>query len=106
MARLMVIVGCAFGLRGKKCITIQKTVLGVMKKYNLLSVIRRKKYRNYGERLHRYPKLLNRDFKADRPNQKWVTDISSVKTIQGTLYLSVIRDLFDNSIVSYKTATV
>ena len=76
-----------------------------MQKYNLLSVIRRKKYRNYGEHLHRYPNLLNRDFNAERPNQKWVTDISYIKTKQGTLYLSVIRDLFDNSIVAYKTGT-
>ena len=76
-----------------------------MQKYNLLSVIRRKKYRNYGEYLHRYPNLLNRDFHADRPNQKWVTDISYIKTGQGTLYLSVIRDLYDNSIVAYKTGT-
>ena len=82
-----------------------KTVLRVMQKYNLLSVIRRKKYRNYGEYLHRYPNLLNRDFHADRPNQKWVTDISYIKTGQGTLYLSVIRDLYDNSIVAYKTGT-
>ena len=76
-----------------------------MQKYNLLSVVRRKKYRNYGEHLHRYPNLLNRDFKAEKPNQKWVTDISYIKTGQGTLYLSVIRDLFDNSIVAYKTGT-
>jgi transposase InsO family protein len=48
---------------------------------------------------------LNRDFKTDRPNQKWVTDISYIKTGQGTLYLSVIRDLYDNSIVAYKTGT-
>ena len=48
---------------------------------------------------------MNRDFKADRPNQKWVTDISYIKTQQGTLYLSVIRDLYDNSIVAYKTGT-
>lgn len=82
-----------------------KTILRVMQKYNLLSVVRRKKYRNYGEYLHRYPNLLNRDFKAARPNQKWVTDISYIKTAQGTLYLSVIRDLYDNSIVSYKTGT-
>ena len=82
-----------------------KTILRVMQKYNLLSVVRRKKYRNYGECLHRYPNLLNRDFNADRPNQKWVTDISYIKTNQGTLYLSVIRDLFDNSIVAYKTGT-
>ena len=39
-----------------------KTVLRVMQKYGLLSVIRRKKYRNYGEYLHKYPNLLNRDF--------------------------------------------
>ena len=82
-----------------------KTILRVMQKYNLLSEIRRKKYRNYGDYLHRYPNLLNRDFKADRPNQKWVTDISYIKTQQGTLYLSVIRDLYDNSIVAYKTGT-
>ncbi len=82
-----------------------KTILRVMQKYNLLSEVRRKKYRNYGDYLHRYPNLLNRDFKADRPNQKWVTDISYIKTEQGTLYLSVIRDLFDNSIVAYKTGT-
>ena len=82
-----------------------KTILRVMQKYNLLSVVRRKKYRNYGEYLHRYPNLLNRDFKTERPNQKWVTDISYIKTGQGTLYLSVIRDLFDNSIVAYKTGT-
>ncbi len=82
-----------------------KTILRVMRKYNLLSVVRRKKYRNYGEYLHRYPNLLNRDFNAERPNQKWVTDISYIKTNQGTLYLSVIRDLYDNSIVAYKTGT-
>ena len=59
----------------------------------------------YGEALHRYPNLLNRNFTADRPNQKWVTDISYVRTGQGFLYLSVIRDLYDNSIVAYKTGT-
>lgn len=82
-----------------------KTILRVMQKYNLLSVVRRKKYRNYGKYLHRYPNLLSRNFKADRPNQKWVTDISYIKTGQGTLYLSVIRDLYNNSIVAYKTGT-
>ena len=82
-----------------------KTILRIMQKYNLLSEVRRKKYRNYGDYLHRYDNLLNREFNADRPNQKWVTDISYIKTQQGTLYLSVIRDLYDNSIVAYKTGT-
>ena len=82
-----------------------KTVLRVMQKYGLLSVIRRKKYRNYGEHLHKYPNLLNRDFSTQKPNQKWVTDISYIHTKQGVLYLSIIRDLYDNSIVAYKTGT-
>ncbi|MEE1281156.1 MAG: IS3 family transposase [Acutalibacteraceae bacterium] len=81
-----------------------KTILKVMNKYNLLSVVRRKKYRYYSNCMHRYPNLLNRDFHADRPNQKWVTDISYIHTGQGVLYLSVIRVLFDNSIVAYKTS--
>ena len=82
-----------------------KTVLRVMNKYNLLSVVRRKKYRNYSNCIHRYPNLLNRKFNADKPNQKWVTDISYIHTNQGVLYLSVIRDLYDNSIVAHKTST-
>lgn len=82
-----------------------KTVLRVMQKYNLLSVVRRKKYRYYSTICHRYENLLNRDFHADRPNQKWVTDITYIHIKQGVLYLSIIRDLFDNSIVAHKTAT-
>ena len=58
-----------------------------------------------GQQLHRYENLLNREFQADRPNHKWVTDISYIHTGQGILYLSVIRDLFDSSIVAYKTGT-
>ena len=82
-----------------------KTVLRVMNKYNLLSVIRRKRYVKYAGALHRYPNLLNRNFVAEKPNQKWVTDISYIRTGQGFLFLSVIRDLYDNSIVAYKTGS-
>lgn len=83
-----------------------KTVLRVMKKYNLLSEIRRRrKWTQMGQQVHKYENLLNRDFHADRPNCKWVTDISYIHTKQGVLYLSMIRDLYDNSIVAYKTGT-
>ena len=82
-----------------------KTVLRVMQKYNLLSEVRRKKYHNYTNGIYKYPNLLAQDFYADRPNQKRVTDISYIRTGQGFLYLSVIRDLYDNSIVAYKTGT-
>ena len=82
------------------------TILRIMRKYGLLSEVRRrKKYRVMGQQLHRYENLLNRDFTAQRPNQKWGTDISYIHTAQGVLYLSIIRDLFDNSIVAYKTRT-
>ena len=83
-----------------------KTVLRVMKKYNLLSEIRRRrKWQQLGQQVHKYKNLLNRDFHADKPNSKWVTDISCIHTKQGVLYLSMIRDLYDNSIVAYKTGT-
>lgn len=83
-----------------------KTILRIMNKYGLLSEIRRrKKYRQMGQQLHKYENLLNRNFVADRPNAKWVTDISYIQTTQGVLYLSIIRDLFDNSIIAYKTGT-
>ena len=83
-----------------------KTVLRIMKKYGLLSEIRRRrKWVNLGQQLHKYENLLKRQFRADRPNIKWVTDISYIHTKEGVLYLSMIRDLYDNSIVAYKTAT-
>lgn len=56
----------------------QKRVLRVMRKYGLLAEIR-------------------------RPNEKWVSDISYIHTKQGILYLAVIKDLFDHSIVVYET---
>ena len=62
------------------------------------------KLQQMGQQLHKYQNLLNRDFHAEAPNRKWVTDISYIQTKQGTLYLSMIRDLYDNSIVAYKTA--
>lgn len=81
-----------------------KTVLRIMKKYELLSEIRRRrKWQQMGQQVHKYKNLLNREFRADRPNSKWVTDISYIHTKQGVLYLSMIRDLYDNSIVAYKT---
>ena len=83
-----------------------KTVLRVMKKYGLLSEIRRhRKWINLGQQVHKYENLLKRQFRADRPNAKWVTDISYIHTKEGVLYLSMIRDLYDNSIVAYKTAS-
>ena len=69
-----------------------------MKKYEVLAEIRRpRKWRQMGQQVHKYENLLNREFYADKPNTKWVTDISYIQTGQGVLYLSMIRDLYDNS---------
>ena len=53
---------------------------------------------------NQYENLLNRRFHADRPNSKWATDIFYIHTKQGVLYLSMIRDLYDKSIVTCETA--
>lgn len=80
-----------------------KALLRIMGKYQLLlEVRRRRKYQQYSQGLHRYDNLLNREFKADWPNQKWVTDISYIHTNQGVLYLSMIKDLYDGFIVHYE----
>jgi len=80
-----------------------KAILRVMQKYGLLSEIRRRKPYQKGTKWYRsYENLLNQDFEASKPNQKWVTDISYIHTQQGVAYLSVIQDLYDNSIVSWE----
>ncbi|WP_094777190.1 IS3 family transposase [Domibacillus aminovorans] len=45
---------------------------------------------------------LNREFHATRPNEKWVTDVTYLPFNQKRLYLSVIYDLYNNEVVSYK----
>lgn len=83
-----------------------KTIFRVMRKYDLLSKVRRRrKWKQLGQQMHRYKNLLNRQFHADRPNSKWVTDNSYIQTKEGVLYLSMIRDLYDNSIIAYKTSS-
>jgi putative transposase len=82
-----------------------KTVLRLMQKLGLRSVARKRKVFRKLEALDyelRYPNRLNRDFTATAPNQKWVTDITYIRTQQGWAYLSVIKDLFDGFIVAHQ----
>jgi len=81
-----------------------KTVLRLMHKLNIRSVARKPKLHKKLEELgtyHKYPNLLNRDFTAAQPNQKWVTDVTYILTQQGWAYLSTIKDLYDGFIVGY-----
>ena len=64
--------------------------------------VRMKKYRSYkGEVGKIAPNLLNRDFHAEKPNQKWVTDVTEFSLFGEKLYLSPILDLCSSDLVSY-----
>jgi putative transposase len=91
--------------REKGLIVNHKKVWRITSRNNMLSVIRRKKLFNYKPNGNlRYENVMNREFHADNPNEKWVTDISYIIVPEGTLYLSAIRDLCGNFIVAHKTA--
>src|SRR5690606_34252534 len=82
-----------------------KAVQRVMQTLGLKSLVRPKKYRSYrGERGRVAPNLLTRQFQADRPNQKWVTDVTEFKVGADKLYLSPVMDLYNGEIVAYETS--
>lgn len=70
---------------------------------NLKAVIRKKrKYSSYKGTIGKIAdNILNRDFKANKPNQKWVTDVTEFKVNEEKIYLSPIVDLYNGEIVSY-----
>ena len=79
-----------------------KTVQRLMKELDLVYRVRMKKYRSYkGEVGKVAPNLLNRDFRADKPNQKWVTDVTEFSLFGEKLYLSPILNLYSSDPVSY-----
>ena len=79
-----------------------KTVQRLMKQLGLACCIRIKKYRSYkGEVGKIAPNLLNRNFYAEKPNQKWVTDVTEFSLFGQKLYLSPILDLHNGYLVSY-----
>lgn len=80
-----------------------KRIRRLMRRMGLQSVIRRKR-KNYIPSTPQVTaeNILNRDFYAEKPNQKWLTDVTEFKYgVSGKAYLSAILDLGDNSIVSY-----
>lgn len=89
-----------------KGVTINhKAGLRLMNKLNIQSVARKRRpYRKMSQlnSYHRYDNLLDRKFTVDSPNQKWVTDITYIRTSQGWAYLSTIKDLYDGFIVAHK----
>jgi transposase InsO family protein len=83
-----------------------KTVQRLMKELGLSCKVRMKKYKSYkGEVGKIAPNLLDRNFKADKPNEKWVTDITEFSLFGQKLYLSPIMDLYNGEIVSYNISS-
>ncbi|NYT79824.1 IS3 family transposase [Alcaligenaceae bacterium] len=81
-----------------------KTVQRLIQLLGLRSLVRPKKYRSYrGEINSNVPNVLDRQFRADQPNQKWVTDVTEFNVRGDKLYLSPIMDLYNGEIVAYET---
>ena len=79
-----------------------KTVQRLMKELGLVCRVRIKKYHSYkGEVGKIAPNLLNRNFYAEKPNQKWVTDVTEFSLFGQKMYLSPILDLHNGYLVSY-----
>ena len=79
-----------------------KTVQRLMRELGLVCRVRVKRYRSYkGEVGKIAPNLLNRNFHAEKTNQKWVTDVTEFSLFGQKLYLSPILDLHNGYLVSY-----
>ncbi|WP_031599437.1 IS3 family transposase, partial [Pseudomonas savastanoi] len=84
----------------------KKVVERLMAELGLRSVVRPKKYRSYKGVIGTIaPNLLERNFSAQRPNQKWVTDVTEFKVGNRKLYLSPVMDLYNGEIVAYEVST-
>jgi transposase InsO family protein len=79
-----------------------KKVQRLMKELGLKCIVRMKKYRSYKGKVGKTaPNILDRNFKAENPKEKWVTDITEFKLFGEKLYLSPILDLFNGEIITY-----
>jgi transposase InsO family protein len=79
-----------------------KTVQSLMHTLGLKSLVRPKKYRSYRGQQADVPNILARQFQAERPNQKWVTDVTEFNVRGDKLYLSPVMDLYNGEVVAYE----
>lgn len=75
-----------------------------MRANNLVGAHATKKWRRGRPDAGGLPDLLNRNFAATAPNQRWVADVTEFPTGDGKLYLAGIRDLFHRGIVGWDTS--
>jgi transposase InsO family protein len=82
--------------------------VGRLMRQNGISVVRTRKHKVTTDSDHKFnvaPNLLDRDFAAEQPNQKWAGDISYVWTREVWLYLAVILDLHSRRVIGWKLCT-
>ena len=73
-----------------------------MRELGLKSVVRPKRYKSYrGEIGKVAPNVINRNFKASKPNEKWTTDITEISVTGEKIYLSPILDMYNSEVISY-----
>lgn len=90
-------------LQNRGVLMNHKVVCRLMKELGLVCKVRLHRYRSYkGEVGKKAPNLLNREFKTESPNQKWVTDVTEFKICGQKLYLSPILDLYNGEIKSFQ----
>ena len=94
-------------LKREGIILSEKIVRSIMKEENLIvRAIRQKKYNSYlGEISPAVPNEVQRDFHADKPNKKWLTDITEFKIGEEKVYLSPIIDCFDGMPITWTVGT-
>lgn len=93
-----------YALRHLGMVVNHKCVLHLMQLMGLKSRIRAVKYRSYKGQVGKIAdNLLNRQFQADQPNQKWATDVTQFNVCGEKLYLSPIIDLFNGEIIAFQT---
>jgi putative transposase len=91
-------------LRNAGWVVNHKTVQRLMQLLGLKSLVRPKKYRSYRGQFNAHvSNVLDRQFQADQPNQKWVTDVTEFNVRGDKLYLSPMLDLYNGEIVAYET---
>lgn len=96
----------ALVIRSQGTLVNKKVIERLMAQLGLKSVVRPKKYRSYRGGVGKVAKnLLERNFIAQQPNQKWVTDVTEFKVAQKKLYLSPVLDLYNGEIIAYETAS-
>lgn len=83
-----------------------KKVQRIMRELGLKCLVRMKKYRSYKGTVGMIaPNILERNFQAKKPNEKWVTDITEFKLFGEKLYLSPVLDLYNGEIITYTMAS-